>query len=134
MEGKKRRHGPTPRLPEDLRTERLSVYFTPAEYADLAELAGAADLSGQTRTRRIGRYVRDQALHRTPPSVPEINRQAWLELSRSASNINQAIVLARREDTRESLLHLADSLATFRAALIGADLKILEENQNEEER
>lgn len=133
MEGKKRRHGPTPRPVEELRTERLSVYFTLAEYVDLAELAGATDLTGQTRTRRIGRYVRDQALHRTPPTVPEINRQAWLELARSASNLSQAVVFARREENQKSIYWLKQRLAEFRSALIGTDLTPQEEEEDESE-
>jgi hypothetical protein len=123
-EEKKRRHGPQPMAPEDLRSERLSVYYTPAEHQRLAALAGAANLTGATKARRIGRYVRGQALHRKPPSVPEINRDAWAVLARVSGNLATMAVAMRGGEYVD--------LEEIRAALIGADLTSQEEEDESE--
>lgn len=118
-EDKPKVHGPKPRSAEDLRSERLSVYYTPAEYKRLAELAGAADLTGAIKARRIGRYVRDQALHRTPPTVPEINREAWAVLAKVSGNL-ATMAVAMRGGEYVDLSEIRSALSEFRAGLIGA--------------
>lgn len=80
---KKRRHGPPPRPAEEVRTNRVSVYFTDAE---LAELDGRC--AGVGRGAWLRRAGLDQKL-RLP--VPELNRQAWSNLARVAGNLNQAM-------------------------------------------
>lgn len=74
------KRGPAPRAPEDLRTVRVSVYLTEDEAGQLDQVRGG-----------IGRgaWLRRAGLGRLPRVVPEVNQQAWAELSRVASNLNQ---------------------------------------------
>ena len=70
--------------------------------------------------------IRDRraaALDRLPPQpAPEVNRAAWLELSRSASNLNQLAHHLNSIGGAESadVPQIMAELARFRAALIGA--------------
>lgn len=70
-----------------------------------------------------GEYLRAAGLHqRLPASIPEINREAWASLSRSAANLNQIarkINLAYPEGV-PSLEDVRETLADFRLRLIGA--------------
>ena len=52
--------------------------------------------------------------------IPEVNRQAWVELSRSASNLNQ-IAKKLNEGDQADIEQIRKELAAFRAALIGTD-------------
>ena len=82
-EDKKRRHGPTPRPAEDVRTNRVSVYFTDAELADLDERCAGVGRGAWLRRSGLGQFLR--------LPVPELNRQAWAKLARCAGNLNQAM-------------------------------------------
>ncbi len=82
-EDKKRRHGPTPRPAEEVRTNRVSVYLTDAELTDLD-----GRRAGVGRGAWLRRAGLDKKL-RLP--VPELNRQAWADLARVAANLNQAM-------------------------------------------
>lgn len=69
-----------------------------------------------------GEWLRCAALDKLPPSVPEINKEKWLELSKSAANLNQ---IARslhqlRGVNNEELDQIRKDLMGFRAALLGA--------------
>lgn len=66
-----------------------------------------------------GEYLRAASLHQLPPTIPAINREAWVELSRAASNLNQ-LAKAHNEGDALNPEHLRQGLAGFRAALIGA--------------
>ena len=58
------------------------------------------------------------ALHRLPPTIPEVNREAWAALARTAANLNQ---IAHRLNAGDAL-PLAEVRATldaFRRDLIG---------------
>lgn len=59
-----------------------------------------------------------------PRSVPEINRQAWHQLARAASNLNQialAMNLLGDALTLEECTDLSKHLASFRTSLVRAD-------------
>ena len=76
------KRGPSPKPPDLLRTVRVNVYLHPSE----------AVLLDQARQRvglERGPYMRLAALDRLPQSIPELNRDAWSELSRLAANLNQ---------------------------------------------
>jgi len=64
-----------------------------------AELARLDALREPVHMQR-GEYLRAAALHRLPPSIPAVNRQAWVELARTAANLNQ---LAHRLNAGETL-------------------------------
>jgi len=64
------------------RTKRIEIRLS------LDELEHARKLAG-TRKMRLGTFMRQASLHRIPPSIPEINREALDELRRIGNNINQ---------------------------------------------
>lgn len=73
--------------------------------------------------RRRGRmsraaYLRAAALHRPPPTVPEVNREQWAELARTAANLNQ---IAHRLNAGDALplAEVRAALEAFRRSLIG---------------
>lgn len=88
----KRRHGPAP-LPESLkRRHQFGVYFSDSERAELVRRAlpgGTDDLTDLGIRRYVGRYLRDAALGTLPPTIPEVNREAWLSLAKVAGNLAQ---------------------------------------------
>lgn len=109
---KKRRYGPVPRKKEDLREVRLSVYFTAEEMERLKLMAGEMQPAA---------YLRSLAFDCGPVRVPELNKLAWMELSRAAANLNQ---LAKKLHGGEQIetKHVRYMLIKFRDALIrGAD-------------
>lgn len=109
------RFGPEPLPASALRTHCVSVRLAPDELARLDTERGPY---------RRGEWLRmawQRALPPAPP--PELNRQAWVEASRIAANLNQ-LVLALRNAGHDKAAGLADlayhELAAFRAALVGA--------------
>jgi hypothetical protein len=110
---KRARRGPDP-LPEgEAREWTVSVRLNGDELAQL-------DAQRAPVRMKRGEYLRAAALHQLPPTIPPLNADAWVELSRSAANLNQ---LARRANAGDlvDMRELAACLAAFRAALIGAD-------------
>lgn len=81
-----------------------------------AELAALDSRRGQYAR---GEYMRLAFFDALPPVIPELNREAWSELSRAASNLNQ---LAKHANEGGELDpdNLRAMLADFRNALIGA--------------
>ncbi len=67
------------------RTHTISVRVHAGEYATLDARRDAAGI------KEMGAYVRQAVLaQRPPPSVvPAVNREAWVALARTASNLNQ---------------------------------------------
>lgn len=81
-ESKRRRRGPAPLDAADKRGHTVSVRLNEAELARLDLLRDAVQM-------QRGEYLRAAALHRLPPTIPAINREAWAELAREAANLNQ---------------------------------------------
>ena len=80
-----------------------------------------------------GRYPRASWMRMTafgflPPRIPEINMQAWVELSRASSNLNQIAARLNRRGMVEAA-EVQSALKDFRNRLIGLDSKdiIIEE-------
>ena len=109
-----RRRGPPPFKAEQLRAQRLSVFMTPVERAEIEKRAAAVHL-------RPAAYLREAALSRLPPSIPELNKTAWVELSRIGGNLNQ---IAHQLNAGESLpiAEIQQALGELRRALIGVQL------------
>ena len=108
---KKRRYGPAPLPPEQVRGQRVSVYLSDAERELLTDRAQEVGL-------RLPVYIRDAALDRLPPMIPALNREAWVSLSRAAGNLNQ-IARAVRGGEAAQASEVRTALDEFRAALIG---------------
>lgn len=79
---KRRRRGPAPLNAAKKRNHTVSVRVNPAELAQLDALREKVSM-------QRGEYLRAAALHKLPPTIPEINREAWAALARSAANLNQ---------------------------------------------
>ncbi|EBY5440606.1 MULTISPECIES: plasmid mobilization protein [Enterobacteriaceae] len=110
-ESKRRRRGPAPLDATDKRGHTVSVRLNDAELARLDSQRDAVQM-------QRGEYLRAAALHRLPPTIPEVNREAWAALARTAANLNQ---IAHRLNAGDAL-PLAEVRATldaFRRDLIG---------------
>lgn len=110
---KKRGRGRKPVPDEDKRKHAVTCRLTDAELVHVDRLRG---------NMTTGEWIRTAALGRPPRIVPELNRSAWLELSRAASNLNQ---LARQGHFTD--VDVTEQLKAFRAALIGAALEVDDE-------
>lgn len=104
------RRGRKPLPPEDRREHTVSVRLSVSELAALDRRRGKRTRGDTLRTLALGRGE--------PAQVPELNARVYLELARSASNLNQ---LAARLGAKRpvELDELAKTLAQFRCALIG---------------
>lgn len=109
-ESLKSRRGRTPLEACDKRTHTVSVRLNNDELAHLDAARG---------DHQRGEWMRMAGLDRLPPSVPEVNREAWIALSRAASNLNQ---IARAINSREApaVQEIRIELLAFRDALLGA--------------
>lgn len=110
----KRRPGPPPSPAEARRCKRVAVHFTMAEYDEILRKTGGIPTM-------VPAYLRNAALNRLPPTVPEINREAWVKLAQMTSVLDR---IAQHLDDKDriEIFRLRDALARFRGALIGADL------------
>ena len=110
---KRSRRGPKPLPTDETRTHCVSVRLNVAELAQL---------DSQRGEMQRGEYLRVAALHRLPPVVPEINKNAWVELSRLSANLNQyqASINAHRATHQQiDIGHLSDQVAALRNDLLG---------------
>lgn len=73
---------------------------------------------------RLSIYIREAALNSAPKIVPEFNQKAWIELSKSAANLNQIArhlnesSKANDEITINDLRKVQLALLDFRSSLI----------------
>ena len=74
--------GGRPRLTSDKKRRPRDLWMTDGEWAFVTAAAEQAGLPTRTYSRRV-------LLRRHIRSIPEINREAWTELSRLAGNLNQ---------------------------------------------
>lgn len=75
------KRGPAERPVEEKRETRVSVYFTPAELAELDARRGGTGRGEFLRSAGLGR--------RLAAPIPAVNREAWAALARTAANLNQ---------------------------------------------
>jgi len=106
---KRSRRGPV--REDEKRRHCVSVRLNDAELAKLDSQRKAVKM-------RRGEYLRAASLHKLPPTIPEVNREAWVELARTSANLNQ---IARRLNVGEEI-HLDEvraSINALRLSLIG---------------
>lgn len=111
---------------QEKREIKLTIRLTSGEHEKLRDLAHAARL-------QLAEFVRSAALGReitaAPPSVPELNREAYAELARLASNLNQIshnLHLGLHSQGRDAelfdlLTRISMSTRALRASLIGEE-------------
>ena len=78
----KLKRGPKPLALADKRMHSVSVRLNSAELADLDSVRALV------RMQR-GEYLRSASRGVLPPTIPQINREAWTNLARVAANLNQ---------------------------------------------
>ena len=101
-----------------LRRHCVSVRLSPQENAELNRRRGA---------QQRGLFIRNLFLGRQEPKqIPEINRKAYIEMARAASNLNQIARALNRGD-RVILEELIRELQAFRRGM----LKGREEEDND---
>lgn len=115
MTDKSRTHGPRPLDAKDKRTHTVSVRLNAAELERLDALRAPRKL-------QRGAYMRAAFLESLPPFVPELNQNAWLELSKSAANLNQ-IAKVLNHGKPVSMGFILDAVNKFRFNLIKAEKK-----------
>lgn len=121
---KRRRRGPAPLDPAEKRVHSVSVRLNDAELARL-------DTQRKAVRMQRGEYLRAAALHRLPPTIPELNREAWVALARTTANLNQ---IAHRLNSGDALplAEVRVMLDAFRRDLIGVKRGV-EESYDESE-
>lgn len=137
---KKRRRGPPPLPLAERRRHRVSVYLNDAE---LAALLGwvfpgqQVDAAALGVRRELGRYMRDATFDRLPPQIPAINREAWMELSRLAGNLNRyvvAIEVGNAQGMPPALAaELREQVQALRRELLGVNDQELPDEPEDEE-
>ncbi|MGM9516449.1 plasmid mobilization protein [Roseateles sp. DB2] len=116
-----KRRGPVPAAPSELRTLHVSVRLNADEMI-------ALDAARASVRMQRGEFLRAAALHQLPPTIPALNRDAWIELSRAAGALAQ---IARRVNLAHAgaaellpeLSEMTAVLADFRRSLIGAEVR-----------
>jgi len=103
---------------ENPRTAQVVVRLTHDERARLEEIAGETHISEYMRAAAFKRAAR------IPPKIPELNQEAWSELSRTASNLNQLAHRANSgqvvggDELQAAIKHCRKLLADVRTLLL----------------
>lgn len=91
----------------------VSTRFNKAELYELDRLSTSVGL-------RRGEYLRLTAFQTLPPTIPELNKGAWLELSKASANLNQVARHLNKEgfETGVDVEEVSNMLSYFRQILI----------------
>lgn len=112
----RRKSGPKPLALADKRDHCVSVRLNSAELADL-------DAARASVRMQRGEYLRSASRGVLPPTIPQINREAWASLARVAGNLNQyqqAINAGTVHGHQpETIQELAELVQKLRAELLG---------------
>lgn len=108
---------------DQARRHAVTCRLTDAEL-DRVDLGRGADLVDPDRKAAIsrGEYIRLAALKAPPRVVPEINREAWVELARTAANLNQAMAAYNAKGNLKAgdlIIQIRKELADLRLMMIG---------------
>ncbi len=114
----KRRGGRPRKAPAELRSKRLNVRFTEAEYAELCEKAAAANLTptDYAHAELIGADM--------PKFVPLVNREIYAKLVPLTTNLNQLAKMGQSGGNvvvdLKALKAIYAEVVSLRKSLIGA--------------
>ena len=78
----RKRRGPKPLALDEVRVHTVSVRLNPGELADLDSARALVKM-------QRGEYLRAASRGVLPPTIPQINREAWSNLARVVGNLNQ---------------------------------------------
>lgn len=115
MQDQRQKPGRKPKPQHELRQHPVTCRLTDAEAEHIDRVRGAI-------TR--GEWLRRAALGKLPRIVPEINREAWAELARTAANLNQyqrAVNQGQVPAAPFDLVELRAQVQQLRAAMIGIE-------------
>jgi hypothetical protein len=114
-ESKRRRRGRRKLDPDEVRSHAVTSRLNKAEF-DLLE-SKCIELNMQ-----LGEFMRTAALHKLAPVIASTNIDMWVELSRSASNLNQIAYQLNSVEPEliPDISEIRKALSEFRDALIGA--------------
>lgn len=107
----KKRRGKKPLPAEHARTLRLSICFNEIEWGRIDDNRGSMSRAAWLRSSALGN-------NESRPKVPEINRQAYSDLARTAANLNQLVWYLNRAQTLE-VREIANALAELRKRILG---------------
>jgi hypothetical protein len=129
--GSRGRRGGRPQLDDAMRrTNRINVPVNEEEKSLIRGKATAYRMSGAVFLRKLGLG------HRMRRPLPAINIQAYRELGRMASNLNQVVILSNRGRevgiTPEFAQQLFELLQSIRRALLGVEKSDRENQQGTE--
>lgn len=112
----RRKRGPKPLALADKREHCVSVRLNSAELADL-------DSARALVRMQRGEYLRSASRGVLPPTIPQINREAWASLARVAGNLNQYQQAINAGTVHghppELIQELAELVQKLRAELLG---------------
>lgn len=125
----RRKRGPKPKPAVELRRNRVSVYLSDDELSALIRRVyprqPEVDAGAPGVRQRVGRYMRDAAFSRLPPTIPAINQEAWIALAALAENLNRyqvAIQKGHAQGYPPALVgQLRDQVQALRRQLLGLD-------------
>lgn len=107
----RRRRGPKQVASDEKRTHCASVRLNSVELATFNERRGKM---------RLGEFLRRAATANLPPTIPEINREAWVQLAKAASNLNQIAAKLNRGGSL-NIPEIQAALQVFRLRLLGVE-------------
>lgn len=117
----KRRRGGRPRL-ENPRSDQVMVRLTPEEKLTLETIAGPGGIAEYLRSVGLGQSPRIKR------QVPAVNTEAWRDLSRTLSNLNQVAAAINAgqvhvvgDGLRDLLQQVTEQVVALRASLLGED-------------
>ena len=112
----RKRRGPKPLPLDKVRVLTVSVRLNPEE---VVWLDGVRALVKMAR----GEYLRSASLGVLPPTIPQINREAWANLARVAGNLNQYQAKINEGSATghpsEVIQELSDQVRKLRFELLG---------------
>lgn len=111
---RKRGHRSSTRL--DPATKRSHCVSVRVNDAELEKLDRQRERVGMQR----GEFLRAAALHKLPPTIPEINREAWRDLGRSLGNLS-TVATAMRGGEYALLEDVEQCIKDLRLKLLGVE-------------
>jgi hypothetical protein len=111
-ETKRRRRGRLNLDPSENRTHTISTRLNDVELAELDQKCAQCNM-------QRGEFLRTAALHKLPEQIPQINREQWIELSRTAANLNQLAHHLNATEIAPAISEVRAVLSEFRDSLLG---------------
>ena len=106
---------------KEKRKNRVSIYLTDQEFKQLYDLVLNdidENITIQMKRRLVSEHVKSLAF-KSRPTVPEINQQAWFELSKLNANLNQYMKQVNQKQKEIEADEIYETVKLIREKLIG---------------